>query len=81
MECFLCEDERKCTPWDFDDIAEHLIVTQNKDGKFHIHGPIKNEEKIKKIVNFILKEAKIDSYIHDSNYDKNFSIMGVEDGL
>lgn len=63
MECFFCmDDDKECTPFDFDKISEHLIVTEDNKGKVHVHGPIKNKKQIEKFVSTILKEAQIDSF-------------------
>lgn len=63
MECFFCiEDDKHCTPFEYEKITEHLVVTQNSEGKIHVHGPISNQEQIKKFVSTILKEAKIESF-------------------
>ena len=49
MKCPFCDDEN-ITAWDTD-VIEHLVLTENRSGHTHIHGPIDNPGWITKFVN------------------------------
>ena len=58
MYCPLCEGS-KTIPVDKKNVAEHLIVTKDKENHFHVHGPVSNKALIQDMVMYILKEAEI----------------------
>lgn len=58
--CNLCEGKNKNIPAiNPKEVVNHLLITQNKDGVFHCHGPMNNPELIKQFIKVIAKEAKI----------------------
>jgi hypothetical protein len=58
MYCPLCEGS-KTIPVNKKNVAEHLIVTKDKENHFHVHGPVSNKALIQDMVMYILKEAEI----------------------
>lgn len=42
------------------EIREHLLVTVDSNNYFHVHGPIKDKELMKKFILKIAKECKIE---------------------
>lgn len=59
IKCPLCKDG-KSIPITKKHINEHLIVTMDKDNKFHVHGPIKDQALIKDFILNICKESDIE---------------------
>lgn len=59
MECPFCEDKRQIGAFN-DAITEHLIITLNDGGKFHIHGPIENKQTMKNFIIAAAREAGIE---------------------
>ena len=58
VKCPFCSDLR-LIPVARQDIVEHLVVTMDKDSHFHIHGPIREKELIRRFILNIAKEAQI----------------------
>lgn len=59
VKCPFCSDMR-IIPVARQDITEHLVVTMDENSHFHIHGPIKEKELMKKMILNIAREAQID---------------------
>jgi len=61
MDCAFCSEneEKNCRIMEImvAEVDEHLIVTLDKDGHFHVHGPIDNKDVMRRFIEFIAKEA------------------------
>ena len=51
MQCPFCSDERDIPVEGR--IVEHLVVIQTDDGHIHVHGPLRNGEVIKRLLDAI----------------------------
>ena len=59
--CNLCEGGNKKIPQiDPKSIVNHLLVTQDKRGMIHVHGPVNNQMLMKMFIQVIAKEAGIE---------------------
>ena len=67
INCPFCTDRRKI-PIDPDWIEQHLIVVLDKSFHTHVHGPIGDQELMKRFIFKIAKEAGID--IEDEGGEK-----------
>ena len=59
MKCQLCisEEARAKDRPNFDDAEEHLIITK-KGSHYHIHGPVKDEYVMRKMIQSLLAEME-----------------------
>ncbi len=51
MQCPFCSEKRDIPVEG--EIVEHLVVIQTQDGHIHVHGPLRNEEAIKRLLDAI----------------------------
>lgn len=61
----------------FDDSIEHLIVTVNKDNHIHVHGPMKNEAILKRMLDAIATEMRRNNitYLPIPKQDKEQGVL------
>ena len=58
MKCPFCVD--RALPVEAKNVKDHLIVTRDLSGRFHVHGPVKNKELMKEFILRIGEESGIE---------------------
>ncbi len=56
--CPFCDDGTKITL--LNPIYEHLVIVEDTRKQIHVHGPISDQDQIKRYIKVIAKEAKIE---------------------
>ena len=63
MKCDLCTDQRDI-PIIKENIVEHLIITKDKFGTYHIHGPLENKTELLTMIAVLCRDTDINLRTH-----------------
>lgn len=58
MKCTLCNDQREL-PIEKERIEEHLIITKELNGHYHIHGPLNDKKEVLTMIAVLCEHAGI----------------------
>ena len=55
MNCPFCKERYKMPMWK--DVVEHVVITKDRSGHYHVHGPLSNKEEMARMLAVLIKET------------------------